>query len=289
MAKDKGTRGGKGHASFVADSGGRGNGGGGRAEEEQAEADAAGANGVKVEEAQQVSRMDFTLFLEMATDQHQAIQIYVESQVMEKLADTQRAKPETIASRAQTDDERRGAQPEKQGSRGSDNLLTDQPVEWLTKIFEAVQRKAEKQRQSAAATITQAGTFDFSQISMRMSATFDGSFKVGEDPPQNVLIFTSQMNAYFGQQRCLEAVESLTTIKVGQPNVDRAALEAEFGAELVDQAYRAWSILITTFLLIIHAISSTIRDYTEMKITKATPCTRYSNIVLGVQQVPRSF
>ena len=46
-------------------------------EEEQAEADAAGANGVKVEEAQQVSRMDFALFTEMATDQHQAIQIYV--------------------------------------------------------------------------------------------------------------------------------------------------------------------------------------------------------------------
>ena len=56
------------------------------------------------------------------------------------------------------------------------------------------------------------------------------------------------MNAYFGQQRCLEAVESLTPIKVGQPNVDRLALEAEFGVELVDQEYRAWSILINTIL-----------------------------------------
>ena len=66
---------------------------------------------------------------------------------MEKLADTQRAKPEAFASRAQADDERRGAQPEEQGSRGSDNLLTDQPVEWLIKIFEAMQGKAEKQQQ----------------------------------------------------------------------------------------------------------------------------------------------
>ena len=124
---------------------------------------------------------------------------------------------------------------------------------------------------------------------MRMSATFDGSFKVGEDPQQSVLIFTSQVNAYFGQQRRLEAVESLTPIKDGQPNVDRMALEAEFGAELVDQAYRAWSILITTFLFMIHAISSIIRDYTEMKKINATPCMRYSNIVRGVQQVPRIF
>ena len=83
---------------------------------------------------------------------------------------------------------------------------------------------------------------------MRQPEIFDGSFKVGEDPQQKVLIFTSQMKAYFGQQRCLKAVESLTPIKVGQPNVDRVALDAEFGAELVDQAYRVWSILINTIL-----------------------------------------
>ena len=109
-------------------------------------------------------------------------------------------------------------------------------------MFEALQGKAEKQQQSTAATTTQAGSFVISQTSMRQPEILDGSFKVGEDPQQKVLIFTSQMNAYFGQQRCLEAVESLTPIKVGPPNVDRMALEAEFGAELVDQAYRAWSI-----------------------------------------------
>ena len=115
-------------------------------------------------------------------------------------------------------------------------------------MFEAMQGKTEKQQQSAAATTTQASSFVFSQTSMRMPKIFDGSFNVGEDPQQKVLIFTSQMNPYFRQQRCLEAVESLTPIKVGQPNVDRMALEAEFGAELVDQAYRAWSTLINTIL-----------------------------------------
>ena len=63
-----------------------------------------------------------------------------------------------------------------------------------------------------------------------------------------MLKFTSQMNEYFGRQRCVEAAESLTPIKARQPNVDRISLEAEFGAELVDQAYRDWSILINTIL-----------------------------------------
>ena len=167
---------------------------------------------------------------------------------MEQLADAQRVQQEAIASQTQDDEERRGAQPEEQSSRGSSNLPTDQLVEGLARIFEALQGKAEKQQQSAAATITQTGSFVFSQTSMRMPETFNGSFKVVEDPQQKVLVFITQMNAYFGQQCCLEAVESLTLIKVGQPNVDRMALEAEFDAELVDQAYRAWSILINTIL-----------------------------------------
>ena len=80
-----------------------------------------------------------------------------------------------------------------------------------------------------------------------MPETLDGGFKVGEDPQQKMLVFTSQTNAYVGQQRGLEAVESLTLINAGQPNVDRMALEAEvFGAELIDQAHRAWSILLQT-------------------------------------------
>ena len=56
----------------------------------------------------------------------------------------------------------------------------------------------EKQQHSAAATTTQADNVVFGQTSIRMPAVFDGSFKVGEDPQQNVLIFTSQMNACFG-------------------------------------------------------------------------------------------
>ena len=100
--------------------------------------------------------MDFTLFPDMSTDQHQAMQVYLESQVKEKLADAQRAQQEAVAHEPQADEERRGAQPEEQGSRGSSNLPTDQLVEGLTKVFEALQGKAEKQQQSTAATTTQA-------------------------------------------------------------------------------------------------------------------------------------
>ena len=118
-------------------------------------------------------------------------------------------------------------------------------MEGLTNTFEQIQGRAEKQQQSAAATTTQAGSLVYCQTNMRMPETFDGGFKVREDPQQKMSVFTSQTNAYFGQQRGLEAVESLTLINAGQPNVDRMALEAEFiGAELVDQAYRAWSILL---------------------------------------------
>ena len=88
----------------------------------------------------------------------------------------------------------------------------------------------------------------FNQTSMRMPAIFDGSFQVGEDPQQKVLIFTNQMNALLGKRRCLEAVESPTPITAGQPNVDRVVLETEFGAELADRVYRAWRILINTIM-----------------------------------------
>eukprot|EP00904_Undaria_pinnatifida_P003654 jgi/Undpi1/1328/HiC_scaffold_11.g04720.m1 len=96
---------------------------------------------------------------------------------MEKLADAQRAQQEAIASKAQADEEMRETQPEEQGSRGSDTLPTDPLVEGPTRMFEAMQGKAEKQQQSAAATTTQAGSLVFSQTSMRMRETFDGSFK----------------------------------------------------------------------------------------------------------------
>ena len=123
---------------------------------------------------------------------------------MEKLADAQRAaQQEAIAPQAQADEERGGAQPVEQGSRGSDNLPTDQLVEGLTSMFEAMQGKAAKHQQCAAATTTLAGSFVFSQTSMRMPESFDGSFKVRKELKRKVLIFTSKMNAYFGQQRCL--------------------------------------------------------------------------------------
>ena len=97
--------------------------------------------------------MDLSLFPDMTADQHQAIQAYLDNQVKEKLADARHAQQEAVAPEPQADEEWRGAQPEEQGSRGSSNLPTDQRVEGLTKVFEALQGKEEKQHQSTAAAI----------------------------------------------------------------------------------------------------------------------------------------
>ena len=61
--------------------------------------------------------MVFTLFPDMTADQHQAIQVYLDNHVKEKLADAQRAQQEAVAPEPQADEEWRGAQPEEQGSR----------------------------------------------------------------------------------------------------------------------------------------------------------------------------
>ena len=63
--------------------------------------------------------------------------------------------------------------------------------------------QAEKQQHSAAATASQAFFLFFSQTCIRTPAVFYGNSKVGEDPLQKVSVLTSQMNAFFGRQRCL--------------------------------------------------------------------------------------
>ena len=89
--------------------------------------------------------MDLTPFPELTTEQQRAIQEYTRNQVMENLADAQRAQQEAIASQARADEERRGAQPEEQSSRRSDNLPTDHVMEGLTRMFQAMQGKAKRQ------------------------------------------------------------------------------------------------------------------------------------------------
>ena len=76
--------------------------------------------------------MDLTSFPELTTEQQRAIQEYTLNLVMEKLANAQRAQQETVASHAQANKEWREAQPDEQGSRGSDNVPTDRLVEGLT-------------------------------------------------------------------------------------------------------------------------------------------------------------
>ena len=126
----------------------------------------------------------FALLLDMATDQQQAILIYVETQVMQRLAATRRTQ-EATATQAQADGERGRTQPEKQDSRGSDNLPTDRLAEELTKIFNEMQAKQAEEHQQCEAAITQAqaGNVVFSHTSIRIPAVED---------PQQVLIFTHQ-------------------------------------------------------------------------------------------------
>ena len=57
------------------------------------------------------------------------------------------------------------------------------------------------------------------------------------------MVFEGQMNAYFGEMGCLEAVETTVPNKVRPKESTQAALIAEFGEELVGKSSRAWSIL----------------------------------------------
>ena len=52
-------------------------------------------------------------------------------------------------------------------------------------------------------------------------------------------MFERQMNAYFWEMGCLEAVETTIPIKVGLKESSQEALIAEFGEELVGKASRA--------------------------------------------------
>ena len=119
--------------------------------------------------------------------------------MVEQQAVAQRVQEEANPIQAQADEERRKTQPEEQDFRGSDNLPTDPRVEGSTTVFDSMQAKqAERQQHFAAATTTQAGNFVSSQASIRMPAVYHDSFKVRKDP-QQVMIFTSQMNAFLGQ------------------------------------------------------------------------------------------
>ena len=65
----------------------------------------------------------------------------------------------------------------------------------------------------------------------------------GGDIQQRVMVFERQVNPYFWEMDCLEAVETTVPIKVGLQESSQEALIAEFGEELVGKASRAWSIL----------------------------------------------
>lgn len=97
--------------------------------------------------------MDFSLLSDMTTDKQQAMQTYVKSQLMQRLAAAQRNKDaDTI--KAQPGEGRRRTQPEEKDSRGSDEPPTDRLMEGLTRAFDDKQaERAEKQQQSTEATI----------------------------------------------------------------------------------------------------------------------------------------
>ena len=72
------------------------------------------------------------------------------------------------------------------------------------------------------------GTVRISQSASVWPAAFDGLVRPGEQMQQKVLVFRGLICAFFGQEYCLEAVETDVPIKVGKSDCNIAALAAEF-------------------------------------------------------------
>ena len=98
-------------------------------------------------------------------------------------------------------------------------------------MFEAMQGTKEKQQQSAAATTTQAGSFVFSQTSMRMPKNFDGgSAAEGVDIyyPNECLLWTTTLirggrvahtNQGWATERRWDGFGSRVCRRVGRPGL----------------------------------------------------------------------
>ena len=85
---------------------------------------------------------------------------------------------------------------------------------------------------------------------------FDGIFKNGEEVEQRVMVLEGQMIALFGEEGCLEDINTDVPIKIGLKGANSEALKREFGVEAVARAPAAWRILINqiTYLPLLNLI-----------------------------------
>ncbi|CAB1120614.1 unnamed protein product [Ectocarpus sp. CCAP 1310/34] len=86
--------------------------------------------------------------------------------------------------------------------------------------------------------------------SIRISAgiafpAFTGKFSSEDDVQTAVMVFTSQFRSLLEQERCLGAIESKKTIRVGNTDANISALKVEHGTEAVDRAVKAWQLIIS--------------------------------------------
>ena len=182
---------------------------------------------------------------EFSAEQQQTIQAHIDHQLREQQAAHQQAQQEQAAARAREETVRQSAPAQDEEPRSSDTF-TDQIVEGVTRAFKGIQVQEQQQQRAGASAPQQAGTaVRISHNSSVRPAVFDGIVKNGEQIQQKVLIFRGQMGALFGQEDCLEAVETDVPIKVGRSDANVAALTAEFGEGMVDKARRAWGILVS--------------------------------------------
>ena len=83
------------------------------------------------------------------------------------------------------------------------------------------------------------GTVRISQSASVRPAVFDGLVRPGEQMQQKVLVFRGQMCALFGQEDCLEAVETDVPVKVGKPDCNIAAADSSCSLYIIYSRKRA--------------------------------------------------
>lgn len=106
----------------------------------------------------------------------------------------------------------------------SSDDFTDRIEQGMTRAFRGTLVQEQQQRSGTPATY--AGTVRLSHSSSDRPALFDGIIDPGEQIQQKVLIFRGQVCALFGQEACLEAVETDALIKVGHPDCNISGVDA---------------------------------------------------------------
>ena len=180
--------------------------------------------------------MDLPSLSAFSPEQLKTIQAHIDHNLREQQAAHQQSQDEQAATRAREEAANKNTPAQDEESRSGDDFA-DRIAQGVTSALRGTPVQEQKQQLP--------GTVRISQSTSVRPAVFDGLVRPGEQMQQKVLVFRGQMCALFGQEDCLEAVETDVPIKVGKPDCNIAALTAEFGEELVGKARRAWSILVS--------------------------------------------